>query len=66
MTRSNEKLFKVVENDRMFRKQKTVAARLLQDEAIWIQSMRYQGDFNDPWMQYAIEAEITLKWGEDV
>jgi len=62
---TSEKLFKVVENDRMFRKQKTVAARLLQTEAIWIQSVRYQGQV-DPWMQYAIEEEITYRWGEDV
>ena len=62
---TNQKHFKVIENDRMFRKQKTIAAKLLQDEAIWIQAVRYQGQV-DPWMQYAIEVEITSRWGKDV
>ena len=63
--RRGEKLFDVVENDRMYGKKRTVAARLLHDEAVWIQSMRYRGQ-TDPWLQFAVEATITQRWGEDV
>ena len=65
MNRNREKLYKVIENDRMYGKRRTVGAKLLQSEAVWIQAMRYHGNV-DPWLQFAIEAEITLRWGEDV
>lgn len=65
MNRSNAKLFKVVENDRMYGKRRTVAAKLMEREAVWIQAMQYQGTM-DPWLQFAVEAEITQRWGEDV
>jgi len=62
---SKEKLYKVIENDRMFRKQRVVAAKLLHKEAVMIQMLRYLAK-EDPFMQFAVEAEITKQWGEDV
>ena len=60
-----QKLYKVMEDDRMFHQQKIVAAKLLREEAVWIQAMRYHSSI-DPWLQFSIEEEITRRWGEDV
>ena len=60
------KLFNVVENDRMYGKQTVVSAKLLKEEAIWIQSLRYHRKHSDPFMQYTIDSVITKRWGEDV
>lgn len=59
------KFYRVIENDRMFNKQRTIAAKLDVEAANWIQTMRYNAKI-DPWIQYLVEAEIARKWGDDV
>jgi len=62
--RYSGKRYNVIENDRMFNKQKIVAAKLLKEEASWLQLFHYQTQ-SDKFMQYMIEAEITRKWDSE-
>ena len=58
--------YRVIENDRMYNRRRVIAAHLNREEAMWIQILRYQLKTADPFLQFAIETEITRKWGEDV
>jgi len=54
-------MFRVIQNDRMFRKQKILADNLTLEEASWIQMINY-GFSKDQWIQFAIESKPRETW----